>query len=136
MSEEQSLITFENSQIRRLFDDIDVIAALTGSLNPRDYWFKMKVRVKSEDGIELSTICRQLKMKAADGKMRNTDVTNVQGLLRIIQSIPSPKAEPFKQWLAKVGYERIQDMSDPALSLDRAREYWKQHGRSEVCAIT
>ncbi|MFA6008005.1 MAG: Bro-N domain-containing protein, partial [Candidatus Shapirobacteria bacterium] len=140
MTEEQSLITFDDSPIRRLFDEvdetwyfsvIDVIAALTGSLNPRDYWFKMKVRVKSEDGIELSTICRQLKMKAADGKMRNTDVTNVQGLLRIIQSIPSPKAEPFKQWLAKVGYERIQDMSDPALSLDRAREYWKQHGRSE-----
>jgi len=140
MTEEQSLITFDDSPIRRLFDEvddtwyfsvIDVIAALTGSLNPRDYWFKMKVRVKSEDGIELSTICRQLKMKAADGKMRNTDVTNVQGLLRIIQSIPSPKAEPFKQWLAKVGYERIQDMSDPALSLDRAREFWKQHGRSE-----
>ena len=140
MTEEQSLITFDDSPIRRLFDEvddtwyfsvIDVIAALTGSLNPRDYWFKMKVRVKSEDGIELSTICRQLKMKAADGKMRNTDVTNVQSLLRIIQSIPSPKAEPFKQLLAKVGYERIQDMSDPALSLDRAREYWKQHGRSE-----
>ncbi len=91
----------------------------------------MKIRVKSEAGIELSTICRQLKMKAPDGKMRETDTTNVEGLLRIIQSIPSPKAEPFKQWLAKVGYERLQDMSDPARSLDRAREYWQQHGRSE-----
>jgi hypothetical protein len=70
-------------------------------------------------------------MKAPDGKMRQTDCADVQGLLRIIQSIPSPKAEPFKQWLAKVGYERIQDMSDPARSLDRAREYWQQHGRSE-----
>ena len=91
----------------------------------------MKVRVKSDDGLELSTICRQLKMKAPDGKMRATDCANVEGLLRIIQSIPSPKAEPFKQWLAKVGYERIQDMADPALSVDRAREYWQQHGRSE-----
>jgi hypothetical protein len=70
-------------------------------------------------------------MKAPDGKMRATDCANVEGLFRIIQSIPSPKAEPFKQWLAKVGYERIQDMSDPARSLDRAREYWQQHGRSE-----
>ncbi len=113
------------------FSVIDVVAALTDSVNPRDYWFKMKIRVKTEDGLELSTICRQLKMKAPDGKMRETDCADVQGLLRIIQSIPSPKAEPFKQWLAKVGYERIQDMSDPARSLDRAREYWKQHGRSE-----
>jgi len=100
-------------------------------VNPRDYWFKMKIRVKTDDGLELSTICRQLKMKSPDGKMRATDCANVQGLLRIIQSIPSPKAEPFKLWLAKVGYERIQDMSDPARSLDRAREYWQQHGRSE-----
>ncbi len=111
------------------FSIIDVVAVLTGSVNPRDYWFKMKIRVKSDDGIELSTICRQLKMKAPDGKMRETDVADVEALLRIIQSISSPKAEPFKQWLAKVGYERIQDMSDPARSLDRAREYWQQHGR-------
>ena len=93
------------------------------SVNPRDYWFKMKVRVKSEDGLELSTICRQLKMLAPDGKMRITDAANVQGLLRIIQSITHPKAEPFKRWLAKVGHECLQDMSDPARSLDRAREY-------------
>jgi DNA-damage-inducible protein D len=91
----------------------------------------MKIRVKSEDGIELSTICRQLKLKAPDGKMRETDTANVEGLLRIIQSIPSAKAEPFKLWLAKVGHERLQDMTDPARSLDRAREYWQQHGRSE-----
>jgi hypothetical protein len=137
---EKSLAVFENNQIRRHYDEqtetwyfsvIDVAAALTDSVNPRDYWFKMKIRVKTEDGLELSTICRQLKMKAPDGKMRRTDCADVQGLLRIIQSIPSPKAEPFKQWLAKVGYERIQDMSDPARSLDRAREYWQQHGRSE-----
>jgi DNA-damage-inducible protein D len=110
---------------------VDVVAALTGSANPRDYWFKMKTRVKTEDGFELSTICRQLKLISSDGKRYATDCADVQGLFRIIQSIPSPKAEPFKQWLAKVGYERVQDMSDPARSLDRAREYWKQHGRSE-----
>jgi len=91
----------------------------------------MKIRVKSEDGLELSTICRQFKMEAPDGKMRETDTAEVEGILRIIQSIPSPKAEPFKQWLAKVGYERIQDMTDPARSVDRAREFWHQHGRSE-----
>ena len=137
---DNSLAIFENYKIRRYFDEqletwyfsvVDVVAALTGSVNPRDYWFKMKIRVKSEDGLELSTICRQLKMKAPDGKMRETDTANVEGLLRIIQSIPSPKAEPFKQWLAKVGYERLQDMSDPARSLDRAREYWQKYGRSE-----
>ena len=136
---QNNLAIFEGYKIRRLYDEktetwffsvVDIVAALTDSVNPRDYWFKMKIRVKSEDGIELSTICRQLKMKAPDGKMRATDCADVQGLLRIIQSIPSPKAEPFKQWLAKVGYERIQDMSDPARSLDRAREYWKQYGRS------
>jgi len=138
--DDKALAVFEDYQIRRHYDEendiwyfsiIDVVGALTGSPNPRDYWFKMKIRVKSDDGIELSTICRQLKMKAPDGKMRVTDTTNVEGLLRIIQSIPSPKAEPFKQWLAKVGYERLQDMSDPARSVDRAREYWQQHGRSE-----
>ena len=91
----------------------------------------MKIRVNDEDGIELSTICRQLKLKASDGKMRLTDCADVEALLRIIQSIPSPKAEPFKQWLAKVGYERLQDMANPSLSVDRAREYWQQHGRSE-----
>ncbi|MHB8829976.1 MAG: BRO-N domain-containing protein [Syntrophales bacterium] len=140
MNKEQALVTFEKYKIRRLYDEqketwyfsvIDVVGALTDSANPRDYWFKMKTRVKSEDGLELSTICRQLKMKAPDGKMRETDTANVEAIFRIIQSIPSPKAEPLKQWLAKVGYERIQDMSDPARSLDRAREYWKQHGRSE-----
>ena len=140
MDEEKVLVAFEEHAIRRFFDEdeetwyfsvIDVVAALTDSVNSRDYWFKMKIRVKTEDGFELSTICRQLKMKAQDGKMRETDCANVEGLLRIIQSIPSPKAEPFKQWLAKVGYERIQDMGDPARSLDRAREFWRQHGRSE-----
>ena len=140
MNKEQALVAFEQHSIRRFFDEanetwyfsvIDVVAALTDSANARDYWFKMKIRVKTECGLELSTICRQLKMKAPDGKMRETDCANVEGLLRIVQSIPSPKAEPFKLWLAKVGYERMQDMADPARSLDRAREYWQQHGRSD-----
>jgi len=135
-----NLAIFEGYKIRRHYDDktetwffsvVDIVAALTDSVNPRDYWFKMKIRVKSEDGIELSTICRQLKMKAPDGKMRLTDCGNVEGLLRIIQSIPSPKAEPFKRWLAKVGYERMQEMADPEKSLDRARENWQKHGRSQ-----
>src|SRR4030066_670345 len=98
------------------------------SVNPRDYWFKMKVRVKSEDGLELSTICRQLKMQAPDGKMRITDAANVQGLLRIIQSIPSPKAEPFKRWLAKVGHERLQEIENPELAAARTRELYKAKG--------
>jgi hypothetical protein len=140
MNKEQALAVFEEYNIRRTYDEasetwffsvIDVVAAWTDSANPRDYWFKMKIRIKTEDGLELSTICRQLKMQAPDGKMRQTDCANVEGLLRIVQSIPSPKAEPFKQWLARVGYERIQDMSDPARLLDRARAYWQQHGRSE-----
>jgi DNA-damage-inducible protein D len=140
MTGEKAMVAFEKHAIRRQYDElhemwyfsvVDVVAALTDSVNSRDYWFKMKIRVKTEGGFELSTICRRLKMKAPDGKMRETDCASAEGLMRIIQSIPSPKAEPFKQWLAKVGYERLQDMSDPARSLDRAREYWKQHGRLE-----
>ncbi|MEI6048160.1 MAG: Bro-N domain-containing protein [Bacteroidota bacterium] len=131
---------FEDKQIRShwneeeqqwYFSIIDVVEVLTYSSNPRDYWFKMKIRVKTEDGLELSTICRQLKLKAADGKMRETDVANTQTLLRIIQSIPSPKAEPFKQWLAKTGYERIQEISDPGQSIERARGNWQKLGHSE-----
>jgi len=131
---------FEDKMIRSHWDDtseewyfsvVDVVEILTGSTNPRDYWFRMKQRVKLDDGIELSTICRQLKMASSDGKKYLTDCANVQSLFRIIQSIPSPKAEPFKQWLAKVGYERIKETMDPAQSLDRARENWMRLGRSE-----
>lgn len=131
-------ISFQNREIRRILVDgewffsvIDVVGALTDSTNFRDYWFKMKQRVRLDDGIELSTICRQLKLRASDGKMRETDCANVEALFRIIQSIPSPKAEPFKQWLAKVGYERVKEIADPAQSLERARENWKKLGRSE-----
>ena len=138
--ENNNLALFETKQIRRHYDAekdlwyfsvIDIIEALTVSSNPRDYWFKMKQRVKTEDGFELSTICRQFKLKAIDGKMRITDVADVKGIFRLIQSIPSPKAEPFKQWLAKVGYERLQEIQDPSLSMDRARENWQKMGRSE-----
>lgn len=131
---------FESKKIRTHWDEsdeqwyfsvVDVVEVLTDSSNPRDYWFKMKIRVKSEDGFQLSTICRQLKLTSHDGKKYLTDCADSQSLLRIIQSIPSPKAEPFKQWLAKVGYERMQEMQDPAHSLDRAREYWLKLGRSE-----
>jgi hypothetical protein len=135
-----SVRLFENKQVRSVWNEeeqkwyfsvIDVIEILTGSSNPRDYWFKMKTRVKTEEGLELSTICRQLKLKAPDGKMRLTDVADTEALLRLIQSVPSPKAEPFKMWLAKVGYERMQEISDPEQSLDRARENWQKAGRSE-----
>ena len=131
---------FEDKQVRTFWDEkeeqwyfsiVDVVEVLTNSANARDYWFKMKMRVKIEDGLELSTICRQLKLKATDGKMRETDCASTQNLLRIIQSIPSPKAEPFKQWLAKVGYERMQEISNPEQSLERARENWQKLGRSE-----
>lgn len=131
---------FQESNIRRHWDAteeqwyfsvVDVVAVLSASANPRDYWFRMKDRVKLESEFELSTVCRQFKLKASDGKMRLTDVANVQALLRIMQAIPSPKAEPFKQWLAKVGYERIQEISDPAQGLDRARANWQALGRSE-----
>jgi hypothetical protein len=131
---------FEEQTIRTSWDEtleewyfsvVDVVDILTESVNPRDYWYRMKQRVKIQDGIELSTICRQLKLVSSDGKKYLTDCANVQSLFRIIQSIPSPKAEPFKQWLAKVGYERIQETIDPAQSIDRARQNWQKLGRSE-----
>ncbi len=96
----------------------------------RKYWNKLKERLKNEGGQSV-TNCHRLKLEAADGKKYLTDAADPETLLRLIQSVPSPKAEPIKLWLAKVGYERMQDMADPARSLDRAREYWQQHGRSE-----
>ena len=135
-----NLVLFESKQIRRHYDSeneiwyfsvIDIIDALTESANPRDYWFKMKQRVKTEDGFELSTICRQFKLKASDGKMRSTDVADVKGIFRLIQSIPSPKAEPFKLWLAQVAAERLDEMQDPELSIDRALEQYMKLGYSE-----
>jgi DNA-damage-inducible protein D len=103
------------------FSIVDVIAILTESVDPLAYWRKLKERLKKE-GNETVTNCHGLKMEAADGKMRFTDVANVQQLLRLIQSVPSPKAEPFKQWLAQVGYERMLEIENPELATQRARE--------------
>jgi hypothetical protein len=129
---------FEQKEIRKIwyeerwfFSVVDVVSVLTESSDPKDYWYRMKVRVKNEDGAELSTMCRQLKLPSSDGKKYMTDCADTEHLLRIIQSIPSPKAEPFKQWLAKVGNERIQEMSNPEIALNRSRELWQKHGRSE-----
>ena len=115
MSINSHIAIFQKKEIRKTiyknewwFSVVDVVGVLTNSNKPRVYWNAMKTRVKSEDGIQLSTICRQLKLQAPDGKMRETDCANTEGMFRIIQSIPSPKAEPFKRWLAKVGYERVQ----------------------------
>jgi hypothetical protein len=138
---ENSLAIFEDYKIRRLYDEktdvwyfsvVDIIKVLIQQKDfqsARKYWNKLKERLKKE-GSEAVTNCHQLKLEAADGKKYLTDVANPETLLRLIQSVPSPKAEPIKLWLAKVGYERMQDMADPARSLDRAREYWQQHGRS------
>lgn len=114
-----------------LFSVIDVIEALTDSVKPRDYWYRVKARMTEEQKGQLSTICRRLKMPSADGKERLTDVSNIEGLFRIIQSIPSPKAEPFKQWLAQVGAERIKEEEDPEIAFDRARETYLQKGYSK-----
>lgn len=105
----------------------DVIEILTESIKPRDYWYRLKKREKG-NGVELSTNCRQLKMKAKDGKMRDTEIADTETLLRIIQSIPSPKAEPFKRWLAKVGYERLEEIENPELATQRSKEIYKQKG--------
>jgi DNA-damage-inducible protein D len=113
------------------FSVVDIVEALTDSADSNDYWYKMKIRVKSEDGIELSTICRWLKLEAPDGKMRETDCANTEGLFRIIQSVPSPKAEPLKRWLAKVGYERIKEIEDPELATKRTRALYKAKGYSD-----
>jgi len=133
---------FETHAIRRIYDAkteiwwfsvVDIIRALTQQADyqtARKYWNKLKERLDKE-GSQLVTDCHQLKMTAADGRQRLTDVATAETLLRLVQSVPSPKAEPIKLWLAKVGYERMQEMADPALSLDRARETWQQHGRSD-----
>lgn len=138
MPETTKIAIFKGRKIRRTihknewwFSVVDVVGALTDSLNPRDYWFKMKIREKGESGIELSTICRQLKLKAPDGKLRETDCANTEGIFRIIQSIPSSKAEPFKRWLARVGYERIQEIEDPELATKRTRALYKAKGYSD-----
>ncbi len=136
------LAIFEDFKIRRHYDEekekwyfsvVDIVAALTNQKDfqtARNYWKVLKIHLKQE-GSQVVTNCNRLKMVAQDGKMRETDVADTETIFRIVQIVPSPKAEPIKLWLAKVGYERLQDMADPALSLNRAREYWKKYGRSE-----
>jgi DNA-damage-inducible protein D len=135
------LTIFEDHKIRRIYDKeidtwffsvVDVVQVLTQQADyqtARKYWSVLKTRLKKE-GSESTTKCSQLKLKAPDGKKYLTDVANVETLLRLIQSIPSPKVEPFKLWLAKVGYERIQEITDPERSLNRARDNWRKQGRS------
>lgn len=129
---------FEGRQIRSAWDNekeewyfsiVDILGVLTESDNPRKYWSVLKTRLKNE-GNELATNCSQLKMEAADGKMRETDVADMQGIFRIIQSVPSPKAEPFKMWLAEVGKERIDEIIDPELTIDRALDTYLKKGYS------
>ncbi|MBC7382789.1 MAG: hypothetical protein H7296_07300 [Bacteroidia bacterium] len=135
----QNLILFESKQVRRFYDAekevwyfsvVDIVQALTDSINPTDYLKKLRKRDK-ELGVYVGTNCPHVEMLNHDGKKRKTLGGNVEHILRLIQSIPSPKAEPFKKWLAKVGYERMQEIADPAQSLDRARENWQNLGRSE-----
>ena len=132
---------FENQPIRRVYDDkaeawwfsvIDIVQVLTQQPDyqtARKYWNKLKERLGKE-GSQLVTDCHQLKLPAPDGKQRLTDVASAETLLRLVQSVPSPKAEPIKRWLAKVGYERMQELADPAQAVDRARAIWQKHGRS------
>ena len=131
---------FENKRIRSHWDEqeqkwyfsvVDVIEALTDSDKPRDYWYRLKEREKESSGIELSTFCRQLKIESSDGKKYNAECSTAEGLFRIIQSIPSPKAEPFKRWLAKIGYERLEEIENPELAQKRMREIYKAKGYSD-----
>ncbi len=139
MTKETAIKLFEQKQIRTVWNDeeekwyfsiVDVIGVLTDSPNPRKYWSVLKSRLKKE-GSQLATNCSQLKMKSADGKFYKTDVADTEQLLRLIQSVPSPKAEPFKIWLAKVGYERIEETEDPEKAFDRAMATYLKKGYSK-----
>jgi hypothetical protein len=134
---QKSIVNFEDAPVRRVWDEkeekwyfsvVDIVAILSGSPRPRKYWNALKTKLKQE-GNELSHKLGQLKMRSVDGKFYLTEAADTETLLRIIQSIPSPKAEPFKMWLAKVGYERIQETVNPQMAVDRARGQWKSMGR-------
>lgn len=137
--EEKSIQLFENKQIRTKWDEetekwyfsvIDIIDVLTESVDAKRYWSVLKVRLKKE-GAEPTTICSTLKMPASDGKMRLTDVADQEQMFRLIQSIPSPKAEPIKQWIARVASERIDEIQDPEMAIERGYEYYRRKGYSE-----
>ncbi|MCM1052866.1 MAG: phage antirepressor protein [Ruminococcus sp.] len=131
---------FEGSEIRSIWDSekedyyfsvVDVISTLTESKNPNDYWYKLKKRMTEEEKSELSTKCRQLKMKSSDGKLYKTDTLDTKGILRLIESVPSPNAEPFKIWLASLGSERIDEVFDPEIAIKRAIDYYRKRGYSD-----
>jgi hypothetical protein len=138
----KGMAVFEGRSIRRVYDEktetwffsvVDIVQVLTSSgdyQQARKYWKNLKLRLKKE-GSQLVTNCYRLKLSAEDGKQRLTDVADAETLLRLVQSVPSPKAEPIKLWLAKVGYERMKEMADPEIALNRSRELWQKHGRSE-----
>ncbi len=139
MQQQNAIKIFEDKRVRALWDTeretwfisiVDVVSVLTDSVNPTAYWRKLKQRLR-EEGNETVTNCHGLKMKAPDGKMRLTDVADTEQLFRLIQSIPSPKAEPFKLWLAQVASERLDEMQDPELTIDRALKDYLQLGYSE-----
>ncbi|WP_289731396.1 Bro-N domain-containing protein [uncultured Alistipes sp.] len=139
MTQKQGIQLFEERKVRTVWDDetqkwyysiIDVVAVLTDSPDAAAYWRKLKQRLKAE-GNETVTNCHGLKMPAADGKMRMTDVADTEQLFRLVQSIPSPKAEPFKLWLASLGRERMEEMDDPEIGIDRMLEYYHRKGYSE-----
>lgn len=133
-------LQFEGHQIRRVLDEatgewwyavVDVIEVVTDSTKPRNYWYDLKRREKAKSGVELSEICRQFKLKATNNRFYETDCANTEGMFRIIQSIPSPKAEPFKRWLAEVGAERLGEIENPELAAERLRQIYKVKGYSD-----
>lgn len=139
MTDETKIKLFQNQEVRLKWDDeigkyyfsvVDVVGILSESKNPRKYWSVLKTRLNKE-GVEVATICSQLKMPSADDKMRKTDVATAKQLFRIIQSIPSPNAEPFKQWLAQVGSERLDEIADPEIAIERAVATYREKGYSE-----
>ncbi len=138
MDSDKALVVFQGKKIRRTwfndewwFSVVDVVAVLTDSIDAKDYWYRLKRRELESSGIELSTFCRQLKLPSLDDKYYETDCANTESLFRIIQSIPSKKAEPFKQWLAKVGYERVQEIENPELAQKRMKEIYISKGYSD-----
>ena len=135
---ENALVVFKGKKIRRVwygdewyFSVVDVVGVLTDSSNPRNYWNMLKKREAETSNIELYTFCVQLKLMSVDGKKYETDCANTESMFRIIQSIPSPKAEPFKRWLAKVGYERVQEIEDPELAQNRMKSLYRSKGYSD-----
>ncbi len=142
MSSDKALVQlqFEGYKIRRILDEetqewwyavVDVIEALIDSTKPRNYWYDLKRREQAKSGVELSAICRQFKLKAPNNRFYDTDCANTEGMLRIIQSIPSPKAEPFKRWLAEVGSERLEELDNPELAAERLRQIYQVKGYSD-----